>query len=243
MTRVPTLEIIFEDDALVCVNKPGGLLTLPDRFDTAAPNLRAMLIARYGAIFVVHRLDRGTSGVICFAKTAEAHRHLSMQFGAHRVEKIYHALVSGAFPAERTNVNLRLSPHPKRKGLVTANRLGKISRTDVRVLETFRAHTLVECRPRTGRQHQIRVHLSSIGFPLAVDPDYGGASALNLSSIKSEYRVSGTNVERPLIERLTLHAAALTLTHPGSEKLITVEAAYPKDLRATLQSLRKFSAP
>ncbi|MBI4236886.1 MAG: RluA family pseudouridine synthase [Deltaproteobacteria bacterium] len=233
-------QILFEDAALVVLNKPSGLLTLPDRFDPKQENLRQLLIQRYGTIFVVHRLDRGTSGVIVFAKTAAAHRHLSRQFGAHQVHKCYHALVHGVLPQPVREITLRLAPDPRRKGLVHTHRFGKAAHTRATLLESYRTISLLQCEPRTGRQHQIRVHLHAIGHPLLVDPEYGKTETFQLSALKPHYRLAAGTTERPLIARLTLHAFQLTLNHPLTDAPITFEAPYPKDFRATVQMLRKY---
>lgn len=238
-TRIDA-HILFEDDAVLVLNKPSGLLTLPDRFDPKQENLRHILLARYGTIFVVHRLDRGTSGVIVFAKTADAHRCLSRQFGARQVHKCYHALVHGILPMPVREITLRLTSNPRRKGLMQTHRFGKSAHTRVTLLESFRSLCLVQCEPLTGRQHQIRVHLQAIGHPLLVDPDYAGTETFCLSAVKSRYRLATGTTERPLIARLTLHAMQLTITHPTTGTSVTFEAPYPKDFRATLQALRKY---
>lgn len=120
---------------------------------------------------------------------------------------------------------------------------GKEARTDIRVLEKFRVATLVECNLITGRQHQIRVHCSAVGYPLLVDADYGTSAAFLLSSIKKRYNLAKDAEERPIIDRVTLHAYSITVTHPGTEQPLTVTAPYPRDFAAALNVLRKYAAP
>ncbi|MBU3741352.1 MAG: RNA pseudouridine synthase, partial [Candidatus Kapabacteria bacterium] len=174
------LEELYCDDAIVVVNKPSGLLSIPDRFDKELPNVRGLLQQKYGEIFVVHRLDRETSGVLIMARTADAHRHLSEQFEHHTVTKLYHAVVSGIVDRDEIPISIAIAPDQRRKGLMKPSARGKEARTNLRVLERFRVATLIECELVTGRQHQIRVHCSAIGHPLLVDADYGRSTQFML---------------------------------------------------------------
>lgn len=237
------LEELYCDDAIVVVNKPSGLLSIPDRFDKELPNVRGLLQHKYGEIFVVHRLDRETSGVLIMARTADAHRHLSEQFEHHTVTKLYHAVVSGIVDRDELPISIAIAPDPRRKGLMKPSARGKEARTNLRVLERFRVATLVECELVTGRQHQIRVHCSAIGHPLLVDADYGRSTQFMLSAIKRKFNLAKNTEERPIIERLTLHAYSLSVAHPATQERMTWEAPYPKDFAATVQVLRKYAAP
>jgi RluA family pseudouridine synthase len=240
--KTPSLAILFEDDALLVVNKPAGLLTLPDRFNTTLANVRSLLAERYGEIFIVHRIDRETSGLLVVAKTAEAHKILSEQFESRSVQKLYHGIVQGVVEQDELTIDIPLMPDSVRKGLMAPSVRGKESLTRVRVVERFRMATFVECELVTGRQHQIRVHCSAIGHALLVDADYGTASEFKLSTIKRKYNVSKhAEEEQPLVSRTTLHAAAVTLNHPLTGETLTVEAPLPKDLKALLQTLRKYA--
>jgi 23S rRNA pseudouridine955/2504/2580 synthase/23S rRNA pseudouridine1911/1915/1917 synthase len=241
--RSPALPLLFEDEHVVAVDKPSGLLSLPDRFDASLPSVRSLLEQRYGSIFIVHRLDRETSGVMLAARTAEAHKHLSEQFEHHSVGKYYHALVSGIVERDTFPIDIPLAPDARRKGLMRPSARGKEAHTEVTVIERFRLATLIECRLITGRTHQIRVHCSAIGHPLLVDPDYGTADAFFLSTIKRRYNIKKDTAERPIIDRLTLHSRTIEFVHPASEEATRVESQHPRDFAAAVQVLRKYAAP
>jgi RluA family pseudouridine synthase len=236
------LEKIYEDDDVIVINKPAGLLTIPDRFQARLPNMRDILKEEYGTIFVVHRLDRETSGAIIFAKNAEAHKSLNDQFEHHTVTKLYHAVVAGIVSKDEMAIDIPLAPDPVKKGLVRPSARGKEALTTVRVLERYRMATLLECNLHTGRQHQIRVHCASVGYPLLIDESYGNAGEFMLSSIKKKYNLAKHTDERPIISRLTLHAFSLTFKHPATEEEISIVAPYPKDFRALLNTLGKYAA-
>ncbi len=235
------IEILYEDEALLVVNKAPKMLIIPDRWDAGKPNLLSQVQYRYPnqKIYVVHRLDEGTSGVVLFAKTPEAHRHLGTQFEDRRIVKTYLAIVRGEV-RENGTIELSIGPDLRRKGLMAVRKGEKESITDFRVAERFRCATFLEVMPRTGRTHQIRVHLKAFGYPLLVDPDYGGASAVFLSEFKTGYKSKPDEPERPLIDRLTLHAGGLRFTHPVSGELMSMSADLPKDMRGLLNALRKY---
>ncbi len=225
--------ILLEDPHLLAVDKPAGRLVIPGR-GTDERSLREELEAAHGRLWVVHRLDRGTSGVLVFARTAEAHRTLNLAFDRGEPKKRYLALVRGAPPAE-TRIDVALAP--SRRGRMRPARpgdpRGKRSATVVRLLEAFPprafaggALALVAALPETGRTHQIRVHLAAAGFPLAVDPDYGEASPL---------RGPGGDV---LLARTPLHAARLELRHPATGAVLAIDAPLPEDLAGALEALR-----
>lgn len=241
--RPHQIEILFEDDSLIAVNKPAGLTVIPERFETDTPDLVALLRARYEHVLVVHRLDRETSGVILFARNAEAHRTLNEQFQENEVRKVYHALVVGAplWEAQTVDLPLRVNGDRRHRTIVDPGK-GKPSTTEYQVLERLGPYSWVEARPRTGRTHQIRVHLAAVGSPIAVDPLYGSEEPVFLSSFKRNYR-AGSREERPLLGRLGLHASKITVHHKESGDDLTVEAPLPKDLRATLNQLRKHAVP
>jgi 23S rRNA pseudouridine1911/1915/1917 synthase len=243
MNRQPKLEILYADAAMVVVNKPAGLLSIPDRFDQTLPSVKVMVREQFGSAYVVHRLDRETSGVMLMPLTPEAHRALNDQFEHHTVVKTYEAIVSGIVDKDEMTIDIPITPDTRRKGLMKPSAKGKEARTVLRVLERFRLATHVECDLITGRQHQIRVHCSAIGHPLLVDADYGTSSSFLLSSIKRRYNVSKGETERPLIDRLTLHARRIAFDHPETQQRMTIEAPPPKDFSATLQVLRKYAAP
>ncbi|MFN7116535.1 MAG: RluA family pseudouridine synthase [Saprospiraceae bacterium] len=236
------IDIIYEDEALLIVNKPADLLTIPDRFALEKPNLLTALSEYYNdKIWVVHRLDRETSGIICFAKTEEAHKHLSQQFFNRTVDKIYLALVDGKPGTDTGTIDAPIGPHPTLPGKMTVIRSGKPAVTDYNIIEIFKAFSLVEANIHTGRTHQIRVHFKHIGHPLAIDPLYGKREAFYLSEVKHRgYQLGKEQEERPLMSRTTLHAYQLSLAHPLSEERQTFTAPLPKDFQAVLNQLRKW---
>ncbi len=235
-------QILHEDEHLLLVNKPSGLLTIPDRYRTDLPNLYHLLQDYCGTIYTIHRLDKGTSGVVCFAKTTEAHRLLSLQFQERRPVKQYYALVKGV-PYERSGtIEVGLTAN-KEGGMRVDNKRGKPSSTAYEVVEAFRQHAWIQATILTGRTHQIRVHFKHLGHPLAVDPLYGSSPALYLSEIKrKKFNIKKMTEERPLLARVPLHAFKLPLEHPFESDTLVVECPLPKDLRATLNQLRKWSA-
>lgn len=235
------LSVLYVDEDLILVNKPPGLLSIPDRFQKDRPHVRGILEQRFGKVYVVHRLDKDTSGVMVFARTAEAHRALSLQFEYRRVEKVYHAVLSGILEHDTIEVDFPLLPDPRRPGRMMPSARGKEARTHIRVLERFQIATYVECRLTTGRLHQVRVHCAALGHPLLVDPDYGGAPAFFLSSIKRRYKLAHGEHEFPLLARLSLHALALGFEHPRTGQWMVIEAPLPKDLRALLHALQKYA--
>lgn len=252
MKRPPRIEptLLHVDERLVVVNKPAGMLAVPGRGDV--PCLQDVLrrmrpFAVDEPLRVVHRLDAEASGVMLFARTIEAQRDVIRQFAHGDVEKVYLALVSGYVAADgEVDVPITAMRNGPR---MRVSRVGKASRTLYRVALRMPGHTLLECRPITGRTHQIRVHMAHIGHPLAVDSLYGGGAAILLSHYKPDYRPTRGEEERPLIARLTLHAHKLTIRDPcrggasgdsgmsEEAKRITFEAPLPKDFRATLNQL------
>jgi tRNA pseudouridine32 synthase/23S rRNA pseudouridine746 synthase/23S rRNA pseudouridine955/2504/2580 synthase len=239
-TGAPMLEVLYRDDALIALAKPPGRIVIPGRGAAAAdPPLRDDVAALVGRpVWVVHRLDRGTSGVLLFALDADAHRALSRAFEQHDVEKRYWSLcggvVLGSGEVDRALV-------PVRGGRVRVARDGepggKPSRTRWRALERYRDFSAVEWRPLSGRLHQVRVHAQLLGHPLAVDPYYGGTDALRVRDLDP---LGGTGPEgnEVVIARVPLHAAALRFAHPKSGAPIEIEAPLPEDLARAVALLR-----
>lgn len=218
------------DEALLVVNKPAGLPTLVDGYQRQAPYLLGLLQEIHGRLWVVHRLDKDTSGVIVFARTAQAHRELNRQFEQRLANKIYHALVMGRPEWERKTIDLALRPNgDRRHRTVIDPQRGKPAITEVQVLELFSAYALVEATPRTGRTHQIRAHLASAGHPLAADPLYQTLGR-RLSNASSEFMP---------IDRPALHAHSLVLIHPVTGERQRFEAPYPQDFTRALEQLRQ----
>ena len=236
------LEILYEDNDLIVVNKPAGLLVIPDRFDSEIPSLNKVLEAKLKQhVWVVHRLDRDTSGVICFAKNEATHKHLSNLFMEHDVRKYYAGLVTGiVVPAEGRIENM-IAEHPGIPGKMIVARKGKHAGTDYKVAEQWPLYALVQYQIHTGRTHQIRVHSSYIGNPIVCDELYGDGRPFFVSSIKRKYNHSEKEEqERPLLSRLALHAYKLEFERADGQ-LVSVEAPLPKDIAATVNQLNKWT--
>jgi 23S rRNA pseudouridine1911/1915/1917 synthase len=237
--------IVYQDEHIVVANKPAGTLSIPDRFDATKISVQGYLTQELGRkIFTVHRLDRETSGILVFAKTEAAHRHLSIQFEKHETEKFYYALLDGVIQEDEGEIDQPLAEHPSVAGKMHISKKGKPSQTQFKIIERFKFFSLVEARILTGRMHQIRVHFKSIGYPLAIDALYGRREALFAHDIKQKGFRTGKFTEEvlPLMSRSTLHAYSLRFRHPQTEESVHFEAELPKDFRALLNQLRKWSA-
>ncbi len=215
--------ILYEDDSLLVIDKPTGVLSLTDGYDRSLPHLATILAPRFGQLWLVHRLDRDTSGVLVLARTAAAHRNLNEQFKQRQVEKIYHALVTEA-PAWDTfsaDFPLRKDGDRQHRTVIDPER-GKPARTDFKVLERFPCGALLEARPHTGYTHQIRAHLRELGCPILMDSLYG------------------CQVDAPaVIDRLALHAYQLSFLHPLSNLSLSFIAPHPGDFSAAIDLMRR----
>ncbi len=227
------MDIIYKDEHILVINKPAGLSVLPEGWEPDAPYLVKSLEEEYEKIWVVHRLDKFTSGVLVFALNAEAHRALNIQFEKHETEKIYRAITVGAPPwKERiTKFPLRVNVGHKHRTMVD-NKKGVRAETKFKVLnwnssitdELFLADdaegmALVEARPMTGRTHQIRVHAYALGYPLLGDTLY-------------------SSPETDIIARPALHAYSLSFNHPVSNERVSFTAPYPTDFKKALERLK-----
>ncbi|MGB3547265.1 MAG: RluA family pseudouridine synthase [Saprospiraceae bacterium] len=237
--RIP---IVFSDDHLLVIDKPADLLTVPDRFDDEKPFVFGVLRDRYPELLPVHRLDRQTSGLLAIARTKEAHRALNDHFSNRRVAKDYLALVDGTPHPAKGTIDQPIANSPEKPGkMMVTQRDGKPAQTDYEVLESFKDFSWLSVRIHTGRTHQIRVHLAYLGHPLAVDELYGRRSSFMLSEWKGrrKYHLKAGKTERPLLDRASLHAAHLAFPHPITGEPLDFRVDPPKDLRATLNQLRK----
>jgi len=234
------LEIIFENDHFIVINKPPGLLSIPDR-EGKDVSLKQLLLQKYGEIFTVHRLDRETSGIIVFAKDAETHKFLSQAFEERSVEKYYAGIVTGTLPEKQKTINAPISENTVKRGVMLIHQRGKPAITDYEVLEDFGKFSLLQFRIHTGRTHQIRVHMQYIGHPLVCDELYGDGNPVKISSFKRNYKLSKhEEEEKPILARTGLHAQRLRFTDMDGNEY-DLQAEMPKDMRALLQQLRKNS--
>ncbi len=232
--------VVYEDDALVVFNKPAGLLIAPDRWDKTKINLMGLIHDCLSPKwFNAHRLDRDTSGIIVVAKTKPALDDLCTQFEERLVTKEYVALVRGRPHPPEDSIVHDLEPDRTQPGRMLAVAHGKRACTRYAVREVFRHYTWVALWPETGRQHQLRVHLALRGCPIVGDRFYGDGRGICLSDLKQGYK-PGRGPERPLLARLALHAARVTLKHPVTLQPLTVEAPLPDDLELVLHNLRRY---
>ena len=221
------IEIIYQDPQIIVVNKPAMLAVIAEGWDAGAPHLRQLLEKKFGkgSIWVVHRLDKITSGVMVFARTADAHRHLNTQFERHEVEKIYHAIVEEIPEWDEYIARHSLHANVGRQHRTVSDRVrGKPSETALRVLQRWEAnherdaYAWIEARPKTGRTHQVRVHCAEMGHPLIGDTLYGAETS-------------------SMIERPALHAQSLSFIHPATKKKITFTAPHPEDFAELINLL------
>jgi tRNA pseudouridine32 synthase/23S rRNA pseudouridine746 synthase len=221
-----TLEVLFADDEIAAVAKPPGRIVVPGR-GANEQTVREEAEAQLGPLWVVHRLDRGTSGVLLFARTADAHRVLCGAFEHHKVAKRYLALVRGVLAGDR---RIDAPVAAGRKGKMRAGEGIAGARAATTFLRLFAPFppgaSLVEAFPASGRTHQVRVHLAHAGHPLLVDPDYGDAPP---------WTARGGGV---VLERTPLHAASLEFLHPSSGVPMRIEAPLPPDMQGAIDALR-----
>lgn len=245
------LTIIFENEDLVAINKPAGMLSIPDR-SQSEPSLKDILQERYDSlerldkdqgitirIFTVHRLDKDTSGLILFAKNEASHKYLSNLFQERKIEKYYLGVVHGSPLNTSASIDAPISEHRLQKGMMTIHRGGKPSLTTYEVLEANKHYSLISFQLHTGRTHQVRVHAKHIGHPLVYDALYGDGQPLLVSSFKKKYKLSKNDeVEKPLINRLALHSHKLIFENMNGDSMELV-AEMPKEFSALMKQLKK----
>jgi RluA family pseudouridine synthase len=223
------------------VDKPAGMLTIPDRFDASQPNLVAYLQKSHGTIIPVHRLDRYTSGVHIFAKNAETHKEISLMFQSREVEKYYMTLVDGVPKPSSGRIDVPLTESTTTRGKMLVHSRGKESVTDYKVLESYGLFSWLYVRIHTGRMHQVRVHMQYLGTPLIVDTLYGLREHFYLSEIKGKkMKLGKAEEEKPLLSRQPLHAEKLVFRHPSTGENLSITAPLPKDMRAVIQQMQKW---
>lgn len=228
--------IIFEDENYVVINKPPFISSIPER------NKKEVSILEMGREYfpdlqAAHRIDKMTSGILVFTKNNESYKHLAGQFERREVKKIYHAVVNGIHKFEKKKVDIPLLIHSN--GFVQISKAGKNSITILQTLYAYKYHTLIECEPVTGRLHQIRIHSAASDAPICGDTLYGGKPCM-LSQIKKKYKASPNEEEQPLMKRFALHASKIIFTDRNGTE-ICVEASYPKDFKALIFQLEKYS--
>ncbi len=235
------LNVLFEDDALLVLNKPAGMVVHPGAGHQEHTVVNALLhhcagqlsgiggVARPG---IVHRLDKDTSGCLVVAKNDETHVALASQFASRKVRKVYHAIVCGELQRDRGDIRAAIARHPShRKRMAVAEDAGREARTTYQVLERLRATTLVEASLHTGRTHQIRVHFQFLGYPLAGDLTYGQRQNRRLEEL--------VGFAAP---RVMLHAFELAFIHPRTARQLAFQAERPADFDDYLKALRSLGA-
>jgi 23S rRNA pseudouridine1911/1915/1917 synthase len=241
------LDILYEDDWLAVVNKPPAMVVHPARghwSGTLAGALQFHFAGKLSSVGgptrpgIVHRLDRDTSGVILIAKNDVAHGKLSVQFQERSIEKEYYALVAGAPRLDRDRIDEPIGMHPHHREKMAIRRddpLRQSAETFYEVQERFDGFAALRLLPKTGRTHQIRVHLGHIGCPVLCDKDYGGRARITRGEIRRD-----PSDDMILLERQALHARRLCFAHPHTGERIEVEAPIPADMAAVLAELRAF---
>lgn len=229
--------ILFENENYIIVNKPPYLSALDER-DFIANSLKSMVKDYNPDAALCHRLDKETSGALAISKSPEAYRNLAMQFENREVKKVYHAVCDGLHEFHDVRVDLPI--YKLSNGSVRIDKFkGKDALTLVETIRAYKKHTLVECKPVSGRMHQIRIHLSSINAPIAGDQRYNGKPVF-LSSVKRRFNLKKDTEEQPLMKRVALHAYSLTFKDIDGT-LISVIAEYPKDFSVLNKQLEKNS--
>lgn len=229
--------IIFEDSNLIVINKPPLISSLDDR-DKNEQNIHRIAKSYHEDAQICHRLDRETSGVMLIAKNPETYRSISMEFEHRRVEKHYHALIEGVHRFEDKLVDLPILNQGNKNVSIDRAR-GKNAITYFNSIRFFRHFTLVECRPVTGRMHQIRVHLATLKASIVGDEMYRGKPVF-LSQLKRGYTLTKNKEEQPIMKRFALHARSIKINLNGED--LTFEAPYPKDFAVLIKQLEKFDS-
>lgn len=232
-------EIVFEDDEMMVINKAADVYSINPRHQTRLPVLSDILSEKYGEIYIVHRIDRDTSGLMIFAKNENSHRLLSEQFRNGEIQKSYYVFVDGHMDFEGAlMIDAPILADPSKFNVII-DTAGKAAQTKIRIVQAYPNYTMIEAKLITGRTHQIRVHMQYIGHPLIVDKLYGHRQEFFLSEIKHKYKRGSYEEERPLVSRQTLHSHEIRFLHRWSGEELIFNAPLPKDLRALKAQLEK----
>ncbi|NOT36721.1 MAG: RNA pseudouridine synthase [Saprospiraceae bacterium] len=232
--------ILFENNDFLIVDKPSGLLSIPDRFDIEKENLSTLLSSQFGEIFTVHRLDKETSGVICFAKNKDSHKTLNEMFENRDIDKRYYAICEKSPPEEIGIIDAPIAHSHSQSGKMCIHSRGKESITKFKLLKQWKNFCLIECKLETGRTHQIRVHLAYIDCPIACDSLYGNIQIITIQDLKRKSKLSKSEEEfKPLMNRTALHAHSIGFSWKKEQILVTSEL--PKDMRALVNQLDKWN--
>ncbi|HON45020.1 MAG TPA: RluA family pseudouridine synthase [Planctomycetota bacterium] len=245
LTQAPVFDILYENDQFLVVNKPSGIPVIQERW-THENYFKDGIIAHLEkqgendiSPRIVHRIDKETSGAVLVAKSEQMERYLSRLFEENAIEKEYLAVVAGV-PKDKGKIELGIAQANSYSNKMVISETGKPAITMYELIEVLGDFSLLKVKIETGRTHQIRVHLASQGYPLAVDSTYGYRNSIRLSELKEGYLQKKSNkTERPIISRLTLHAHRISFTMPD-EQPFTVEAPLPKDMEVLLKMLRKY---
>ena len=244
MKKTEPYQIIYIDENIIAVNKASGIAVCADRWDPSSLRLDKLAANHLGQkVFIVHRIDRDTSGLVIFAKNQETHKKLSLAFESRQIKKHYIAAVQGRPVWKEKTCYLPLVPNGNKKHMTIVDKYrGKKSFTSFRLLGSAGNYSIVEAIPETGRTHQIRVHLASLGHPVICDELYGNTKPVFLSAIKGNWR--GDKVEeRPLLSRLGLHASKLMIPKEFAltKEDLSLEAPLARDMAALIKQMEKCS--
>ena len=252
------LDVLYEDDDMAVINKPADMVVHPSRGHWSGTLVGALAHRFAGQLSsnrgparpgIVHRLDRDTSGAIIVAKNDVAHANLAALFEEKRIQKEYLAIALGGFNSDREIVDQPIGLHPKfrtRMAIAPDDPDAKPAQTYFEILERFRGFSVVRCLPKTGRTHQIRVHLAYLGCPILCDKLYGGRSEITRDEIAGVHdrspRRKGDDAPGvpPILARQALHARKITFEHPTTREVMTIEAPIPKDMQDVIDALREF---
>ncbi len=233
-----SFNVIFENDDMVAINKASGMLTIPDRFDMEIPSVYTLLQKKYDKIFIVHRLDRDTSGIVIFAKNEQNHKWLNTLFENRTIDKYYLGIVKGSPVIKEGIINEPIAEHQQQKGVMAISKKGKPSITEYNVVDDFGMYSLIRFKILSGRTHQIRVHMKRIGNPIVCDETYGDGKPVFISSFKKKFKLNREEEEQPILKRLGLHAYQIKFNNQAGQP-IDIVAEIPKDFKALLQQLSK----